>query len=369
MNPLARVALYRMKPVNRSAASGLAGSGTRTKKKKASPKWKTKKKVSHRRKIKNRRTTPEGKGREFVLPIMTDCPVCHCRVSAKRLSKHLKKVHPTTPQGPPHHNSTSSGPSRRETQRRGDINPPHSLTPAQPDSAPITPIESGEWVEKTCEFCTGHYIGSRSYSGVSCCLRCVPRLRTQPKATLHPHDPPTMTAHIKVVTPVELAIETYNLTLGQLPPSLSGTTGKVSSDPQSIPFKKSGGSIIRIRLLPIDRSTPSTFWDTRWCFYEIGVGTYEGDHNCLGRVQFVMYPDNLKCGSGRHRGAVTQILSKLSAPAGGSYFFDPLGGPKQAALLSGFQYRTPPQTSFSPEVAARDLAWLIVETLPRFAVL
>lgn len=162
------------------------------------------------------------------------------------------------------------------------------------------------------------------------------------------------------------ALATYDLTLQKLAPSLPRSVKKPVKDPQF--SGKTGDAIAKIRLLPLDRA-PKSFWSSSWCFYEIGVGRYEIGRANFGGVQFVMYPNSKQCGSGRYLPGVTAILKSLKAGPRKGFFLNLSGGRSGAAILCGFHYCLGEFREFPVETAADDLAWLIQQTLGKFAAL
>lgn len=168
---------------------------------------------------------------------------------------------------------------------------------------------------------------------------------------------------------MDLAANTFDRTLERLKSLGSLSLKKPSSDPED--FSKGGSRIAKIRVLPNRKdSAPLQFWSSKNCFYEIGVGVYRGRANCLGAVQFMMYPNYKACGNGRYTAGVREILSKLQPASKENFFLHFMVPPIEDAILCGFQYSVNPgQTTFPVEQAAQDLAWLIQETLPKFQVL
>src|SRR6266404_938877 len=51
-------------------------------------------------------------------------------------------------------------------------------------------------------------------------------------------------------------------------------------------------------------------WDPKWCFFEIGIGSY-GSHPYPNRggVGFLSFPDNKECGGGLYRKDILRILT------------------------------------------------------------
>jgi hypothetical protein len=163
-----------------------------------------------------------------------------------------------------------------------------------------------------------------------------------------------------------IAIETYDLTLSNLSPTLPDAVRRPPKDPHH--FKKEETDIVKTRLLPTERA-PASFWSATWCFYEIGIGSYGIGRANFGGVQFVMFPDNQVCGGGAYRRGVTGVLDGLNPGRRRGFFCEPNGGSTGAAILCGFRYCLGAFTEFPMETAADDLAWLIKNTLRQFAAL
>lgn len=170
----------------------------------------------------------------------------------------------------------------------------------------------------------------------------------------------------ETMTPKEQALAAYDLTLEKLDSTLRKSIRKPPADPR--PLDKGGASIMRLRLLPKERA-PQLFWSSAWCFYEIGVGNYPIDRANFGAVQFVMFPENKQCGSGRFRPGVEGITRGLQPDGRKGFFLDLRGGVNGAAILCGFRYCLGEFSAFYPETAAENLAWLIKGTLRAFAAL
>ncbi|MBI3881433.1 MAG: hypothetical protein HY301_15390 [Verrucomicrobia bacterium] len=163
-----------------------------------------------------------------------------------------------------------------------------------------------------------------------------------------------------------IALQTYDLTLQKLPPNLSSAVQKPAKDPAAL--SKHGATIAKIRLLPTDRS-PACFWNSSWCFYEIGVGAYPASRANFGGIQFFMSPEQVVCGKGRYRNDVLEILRSLNGIAGRGFFLNSAGGGKGTAILCGRKYYLGDFSAFPVQTAATDLVWLITETLAKFASL
>lgn len=165
------------------------------------------------------------------------------------------------------------------------------------------------------------------------------------------------------VSDIQLAQATWNTCLSLLSPTLAANLTPHSSDPA--PSKKKGTDVMRLRILPKNRR-PSNFWNGTWCFYEIGVGSYERGANeglNLGGVSFVQFSDNEKCGGGFYRNSVLQILNQLALQRKNDFRVQ---DEKSVILYRryGITHRV-----FPYKIAGEDLAWLITESLPIFAAL
>ncbi|MDB6126033.1 MAG: hypothetical protein JWQ71_5026 [Pedosphaera sp.] len=162
---------------------------------------------------------------------------------------------------------------------------------------------------------------------------------------------------------IQLAQATWVTCKSLLPPALIANLTFHSSDPA--PFKKKGTDIMRLRILPKNRQPPN-FWNSTWCFYEIGVGSYERGPNeglNLGAVSFVQFSDNEKCGGGIYRNRVLRILNQLAFQRKNDF---QVQDEKSIILYRRYSisHRLFPHT-----LAGQDLAWLITESLPLFASL
>ena len=82
-----------------------------------------------------------------------------------------------------------------------------------------------------------------------------------------------------------------------------------------------------------------------------------------------MYPDNKRCGSGRYRMEVMDILRALDPARRIGFFLNPHGGPRGSAILCGCYYQLGDFAAFPVKTAADDLVWLIRNTLKSFAKL
>jgi hypothetical protein len=167
----------------------------------------------------------------------------------------------------------------------------------------------------------------------------------------------------------QLAQDTYDLLLKDLKridPSIE--LKKNAKDPAFVP-KAVCKDVMRIRIFPRVRQ-PADFWDTKACFYEIGVGPYQGTALCLGGVQFFQYANQKRCGGGRHTAQVQKILKRMltKAPKGFSLALPAVDGKFHfEKRYSGKDYGR--GVMFPCADAAADLAWLIANSLPQFSAL
>ena len=153
-----------------------------------------------------------------------------------------------------------------------------------------------------------------------------------------------------------------------LPPALRTAIERHPDDP-AIPDKKSDRlGIVRVRLLPIKKQ-PSKFWSANWCFYEIGVGKYDGDGLCLGGVQFLQFAGNDPDGRARWTPHVTAMLKEIEDTNTLGSRFSPRNSSGVVTSQIATRYRPPNHKYFPVSQAAADLAWLITATLPRFQAL
>ena len=124
------------------------------------------------------------------------------------------------------------------------------------------------------------------------------------------------------MTDSAIAQATFTKLLQKLKPTM--LLAKPNTDPKIL--VKGDTRITRLRLLPVSRM-PKQFWNSKWCFYEIGVGVYGGGQN-FGGVQFVMYPAQQVCGKGQYRSQVEALLNQLNPRSGASFIYAPHGGTK-----------------------------------------
>lgn len=155
---------------------------------------------------------------------------------------------------------------------------------------------------------------------------------------------------ITLKNPIE---EVYGLVNHALPVEIRSRIKFLRTD--KLPPK--GGSIgMRGRILG---TKTCGVWSPRWCFYEIGVGTYSASPNqTVGAIGLVSFPDNKDCGGGRNRkfltGYMRRIVSRytgFTAPG----VSDPFQGAFRYYEDSSFQ-------TFPVSQAAADLVALICGT-------
>jgi len=161
-----------------------------------------------------------------------------------------------------------------------------------------------------------------------------------------------------------LALAAWDECCRLLPQSLTGNLVIPKNDPA--PFKKGATDIMRLRILPRQK-TPLNFWSASWCFYELGVGLYDGSLN-VGGLQFVQFPFQKMCGSGSYWRPVIGVLDSLKDGRAGGFQLLPASGRGSPTLYQRF-YRNRDFPRFPVAETAQDLAWLVQKTLPQFAVL
>ena len=167
---------------------------------------------------------------------------------------------------------------------------------------------------------------------------------------------------IKMESDKQTALQVFDAAIALLPSTMAKEVMANRSDPK--PLKKGNTNIMRLRMLP-QQKAPILFWNSAWCFYEIGVGTYsprDGEGLNCGGIQFFQNPNMKVCGTGIYRRQVTEIISALAkARPGFVAGLDPAG-----KIHFGRRYLVKDFRDFPVTVAGEDLAWLIEQTLPRF---
>jgi hypothetical protein len=158
-----------------------------------------------------------------------------------------------------------------------------------------------------------------------------------------------------------ILLDTLDRCLAQLPPKIAGNLTHPQSDPS--PLKKKQNDIVRIRVLPRKKS-PVSFWNSTWCFYQLGLGVYGGALT-VGGVSFVQFPFQDKTGDGHYCRSVIEIIQRLGAGKGSSFQLTPASGPGTATSYKRL-YGNRDFPFFPVEQAANDLSWLIANTLPAF---
>lgn len=160
-----------------------------------------------------------------------------------------------------------------------------------------------------------------------------------------------------------IAVKTWEQCVHTLPTSLKTSLEIQSPDPKR--FKKYGDSldIMRLRLLPVKRA-PKSFWSPKFCYYEIGIGPYDGGL-CLGGVQWIQFPNQKVCGANQW---LPQVQSILNATNQKRPEFQIHSGIPELTAIQQFYYAKP-HKFFPSELAGKDLAWLIEETFPAFVAL
>ncbi len=166
-----------------------------------------------------------------------------------------------------------------------------------------------------------------------------------------------------------LVQETYDLLEKFLPNSIKDKVTKNNRDPSRVVGAGRGIDQYRVRILPVRKSmVPSNFWSSAWCFYEIAAGTLGDplrDNLAFGQVQFMHAPNTKPCGLGRYTSAVESILKRLHALRPRDlHLFESSKGCTRIHLIR--RYRPPKPPHYQPQLAAKDLAWLIEQTLEKF---
>jgi hypothetical protein len=159
------------------------------------------------------------------------------------------------------------------------------------------------------------------------------------------------------VDPKAALLEVFNKCQTRLDGRIADNLAVVGNDPA--PLKKKNSDILRMRVLPIERS-PLNFWSATWCFYEVGLGMYGGKPT-TGGVSFVQFPLQRACGDSRYLQPVISILQDVQKNA---TEFALTTAPPSTQLQRVYRLKEFPY--FSVEQAAKDLAWLIEKTLPAF---
>jgi hypothetical protein len=167
---------------------------------------------------------------------------------------------------------------------------------------------------------------------------------------------------MNATTPDQLALQTWQACQLILPAPLRNTFDALGPDY----LKKKGGQIdiSRIRILPKFKR-PSRFWSSAWCYYEIGVGTNDGSALTLGGVTFLQFSNQTVCGAMHHYRPLLEILRAVQSlrPADFSVGTQNSTGVPQPSCFRRYR-ANPEQKTFPVDLAAKDLAWLIQETLP-----
>jgi hypothetical protein len=165
--------------------------------------------------------------------------------------------------------------------------------------------------------------------------------------------------------PSQTATDILNRTLALLPKPLAASL--TSTKPKRLKKYKGRINIMRIRMLPL--KTAGKFWDKRLCFYEIGVGIYEGNPNILGGISFLQFSGRQECGAGKHWQRVSEILHRTRSGRTTDFFLGVVSGKGERMPHLGRRYFKKRNKSLPTRTAAADLAWLIKETLPQFQAL
>ena len=161
--------------------------------------------------------------------------------------------------------------------------------------------------------------------------------------------------------PKALLLDSFDRCLAQLPPNIASNLTHPPSDPS--PLKKKQNDIVRIRVLPRKKS-PVSFWNSSWCFYELGLGVYGGALT-VGGVSFVQFPFQDTTGDGHYCRPAIDILQRLGTGNGNAFQLIPASGPGTATSYKRL-YRNKDFPFFPVDQAAKDLSWLIANTLPAF---
>lgn len=120
------------------------------------------------------------------------------------------------------------------------------------------------------------------------------------------------------------------------------------------------GTGIRGRMLG---NSPQGIWNSNWCFYEIGIGSYRAANEpTFGAIGFVSFPNNKKCGDGMHHRHISQYIINL---AGNLQDLVPSNSTDSAQVAFSY-YRKKNHPYFPTMQAAADLAVLICTTFDDF---
>jgi hypothetical protein len=165
---------------------------------------------------------------------------------------------------------------------------------------------------------------------------------------------------------IQLARDTWQATLPLLPPAIAADLPTAAGDPALFRKYDDTISIARLRIVP-DTKAPPYFWSRAKCFYELGVGKYDGSASVLGRVAFLQFTNQKVCGCGHYSRPVSEILKTLAQERPQDFAFSDRSPDAAPMPMLARLYRAGPTLPFfSPNLAAQDLAWLISETLPKF---
>jgi hypothetical protein len=161
-----------------------------------------------------------------------------------------------------------------------------------------------------------------------------------------------------------LILATRNEFLAILPAHIRMAMCFPAKDPQQL--RKGDTDICRLRILPVTKR-PVRFWSSQWCFYEIGIGHYAAHHGeglNVGGITFVQFPFNQSCGKGRYLKPVLDVLRQLQAQRPGE--FSLTEAREKDATIFQRRYFISSFPNFPTSVAAKDLAWLVQKSLPKF---
>ncbi len=167
------------------------------------------------------------------------------------------------------------------------------------------------------------------------------------------------------------ALETYRKVCSFLAPNIAGKIERPQQDPGIL--RKGDHDRIRLRILPVrSEMKPVHFWHRRACYYEILIGHCRTSPRlCLGAVQFFRYANQGRCGGNKYTSDLIRIFEKLESKCSATNGFT-----FTTASLDGkfhfqrYYYAKDFKGVLYPcDAAAKDLAWLITETLLTFQAL
>ena len=113
----------------------------------------------------------------------------------------------------------------------------------------------------------------------------------------------------------------------------------------------------KVRLLPVTR-LPRTFWTSKWCYYEMGVGPNGGGNFETATCAFMWAPNQTPQGAGAYEEPIDRILKRAEEASKGVFRIRWIG-PKNSSQLLCCSFRGNP----NPPEMAKQMKWLIENTL------